>query len=382
MPVQPGLRRVLLVGGGPAHLVVLRAFARRTRSRMALTLVAPARAECYSGMVPGIVAGRRDASEASIALPRLAAAAGASFIEDRVVAFDPGERTARLSRHPPIAFDFLSLNLGAADAPAAWTTGATGLVVPLKPLDAFLERWQAIKDGIEAGRIRSLAVVGAGAAGVEIVLAIAAWRDRRTRGPALALHLIDRSSDVAPSHAPRVRRALADALACHDVRVWLGARVCTVDGGTVLLESRQPVSADAVLLALPGRAPALLARSGLACNRDGEVEVDASLRSRSHPFVVAAGDCAVLPVPHQHSGAVSVRQGPVLAHNLTALVEERPGALQLFRPRAHYLALIGSGDDRAVLSYGRLAAAGGWVHSLKQRIDQRWVAGMRSVGTA
>lgn len=349
---------------------------------MTLTLVVPAPAECYSGMVPGVVSGHQDAGTASIPLRKLAEAAGAAFVEDRIVSLDLGARAAGLARRGPIAFDVLSLNLGAA-APGAAVSGSFDRAVPLKPLDAFLERWALIRTGIEAGRIRSLVVVGAGAAGIEIVLAIAAWRDRVRARSELALHVVDRSNEVARSHAPAARRALAAALARREVRTWLGAAAIGVDERGVLLESGAHVSADAVLLALPGRPPDLLARSGLACNGDGEVEVDACLRSRSHPFVMAAGDCAALPTTRQqHSGAVSVRQGAVLARNLAALAGQPPPALQPFRPRARYLALIGTGDARAVLSYGGLAAEGRWVHVLKEHIDRRWVASLRPTGSA
>jgi len=55
--MSPAAQRVLMVGGGHAHVEVLRRFAQRRDERVALTLVSPESSLCYSGMLPGLVAG-------------------------------------------------------------------------------------------------------------------------------------------------------------------------------------------------------------------------------------------------------------------------------------------------------------------------------------
>jgi NADH dehydrogenase FAD-containing subunit len=64
-----------------------------------------------------------------------------------------------------------------------------------------------------------------------------------------------------------------------------------------------------------------------------------------------------------------VRQGPLLASNLVR--SQRGKALRRFAPPRRGLALIGTGDRRAILSYGPLAAQGAWAWRLKERIDRR-----------
>lgn len=67
---------LVLVGGGHAHVQVLGAFAARPEPGVRLTLVTRDLATPYSGMVPGVVAGRYTAAQAHVALAPLAARAG------------------------------------------------------------------------------------------------------------------------------------------------------------------------------------------------------------------------------------------------------------------------------------------------------------------
>jgi len=106
------------------------------------------------------------------------------------------------------------------------------------------------------------------------------------------------------------------------------------------------------------------------------VRIGDDLRSRSHAFVLAAGDCAALDEPVAKAGVIAVRQGPVLAANLLALATGAP--LRGFAPPRRWLLLIGTGDARALAVRGRLAAEGAWAWRWKQRIDRAFVARHRA----
>ncbi|HEU5039409.1 MAG TPA: hypothetical protein VFT84_01230 [Gemmatimonadales bacterium] len=95
----------------------------------------------------------------------------------------------------------------------------------------------------------------------------------------------------------------------------------------------------------------------------------------SHPSVFASGDAAALEGHPDlaKAGVYAVRQGPVLRDNLlAALGGRRPR--RRFRPQRRFLALLNTGDGRAILSYGDIAATGGWAMALKDRIDRRFMA--------
>ncbi|MGI9152366.1 MAG: FAD-dependent oxidoreductase, partial [Rubrivivax sp.] len=117
-------------------------------------------------------------------------------------------------------------------------------------------------------------------------------------------------------------------------------------------------------------------RGSLAVDEQGFVRIDAQLRSVSHPQVFAAGDCAswsgrALP----KAGVHAVRMGPVLAGNLRAalLGPAGAGALEAHRPQRHFLALLATGDGRAIASRGPFGAEGAWAWRWKDRIDRRFL---------
>jgi pyridine nucleotide-disulfide oxidoreductase family protein len=324
------VRRLLLLGGGHAHVVVLRAV-----RGLEATLVTPYPYHTYSGMVPGLVAGHYRLEEIRIDLAAQAARAGVKLVLGKVAALDAARRLARLEDGTEIAYDRASLNLGSQ-------AGAPDYALPAKPFEPFLESWLERKD-----RVRSAALVGAGAAGIELAMAIA----HRTAAR-VALY-----SD-RPGVAPRIGRALQRN------GVELRAGTPFTDG----------LRADFDLVVWTAGAKALpwLGDSGLAIDERGFVLVDGKLRSISHPEVFAAGDCATLrDAPHAKSGVYAVRHGEVLAHNLL------DGELRSYAPQRRALQLLSCGDRTAIADWGGVSWEGAWVWRWKDRIDRRWIARFR-----
>jgi NADH dehydrogenase FAD-containing subunit len=321
--VPEAARRLVLAGAGHAHAIALRAFAAK-RPGCSIAVVAPGASVLYSGMLPGVAAGHYRPDECAIDFAALARAAGAEFIGDAVCGLDAASRTLRLASGNSLSYDLLSLNVGSevAAPPGALT---------VKPFGTFLD---AVRHA------RRVAVIGAGAAGVEVAMAL------RHRGAEVTL-----STDRFPFEG-RLAQRLHRALERCGVEFRIGA------------------PGEGVRVWASGaRAYPWLGESGLAADAAGFVLVDAMLRSVSHPEVFAAGDCATLrDAPHPKSGVYSVRHGPVLAENLA-------GGRREYAPQRRQLALLTCGARYAIASWGALSAEGAWAWRWKDRIDRRWVAG-------
>jgi len=367
-------RRLLLIGGGHSHVEVLRRQALARDPDVVTTLVSPAPLTPYSGMLPGLVAGLYDVDATHIALHPLAAAAGARLIEDRVVGLDLDARLAHLAQGGAVPFETASLDIGSV--PAAPMPGAQEHAVGVKPVDQFLQAWDATIADVRGGRVGSLAVVGGGAGGIEILLAMQARLAATIGGAKPRFALVTDLPHLLPRHAPAVRRRVQRILAARAMAVHFDARAVAIEPGAVIARDGRRIAADRIFLATTAAAAGWLAESGLACDAAGFVTVDEHLCSPSHPFVFAAGDCA-----SQHgqsypkSGLYAVRQGPVLAENLR---RHRSGeALMAFRPQRTALALLATGDGRAIMSWSRFAAEGKWVWQWKDAIDRRFMARYR-----
>ena len=145
-----------------------------------------------------------------------------------------------------------------------------------------------------------------------------------------------------------------------------------MDAGRLLLSDGSAVEVATALWATGVEGPALLAASGLACDRAGCIRVSAALNSVSHPHVFAAGDCAVLEGdPRPKSGVWAVRAGAPLADNLSRAA--RGVALRRWRPQLDALAILGLGGGRAVAWRNGVAVQGRKIWWLKDRIDRRWM---------
>lgn len=362
--------RVLLVGGGHTHVEVLRRFAREPESGIALSVVSPLPRTPYSGMLPGTIAGHYTPAQASIGLVPLAKWAGARLVEGEVRELDLYARTVMLSNGVREAFDFVSLDVGSA--PAMTVPGASDFALAVKPVEAFLAAWDQMRADVIAGRVSTIAVVGGGAGGVEVLLAMQYRLHQEAGTVAPRFALITDQHHVLAQHAPAVRARMGRILVERGVVLHLDSAAIAVEQGTVIVTHGRRVAADRIVWATGGAPAAWLAGSGLPCDAAGFVAVDAHLKSPAHPFVFAAGDCASqIDAPRPKSGVFAVRQGPPLAANLRRAVSGEP--LLEYRPQRQALALISTGNRNAIASRGAFTAEGGWIWRWKDHIDRKFV---------
>lgn len=185
----------------------------------------------YSGMLPGYVSGHYSYDEVHIDLARLAVFAGARLYRDEVVGIDRVNKKVLCRHRPPVPYDCLSINIGSTPS-LSGVAGADDFATPVKPITRFKQRWLALlaKAQQHSQGLMRIAVVGAGAGGVELLLSMQ-YRLRneltaRGRNPELLqFHLLTAGSSILPTHNTRVRRKFASVLAGRGVEVHLNAEV-------------------------------------------------------------------------------------------------------------------------------------------------------------
>jgi selenide,water dikinase len=370
------LRDLVLVGGGHAHVGVVRRFAMHPEPGVRLTLISRQSVTPYSGMLPGYIAGHYRWDEVHIDLDRLCRFAQATLIRAEVIGIDRDHRRVLLADRPPVAFDLLSLNLGSTPRNDS-VPGAAEYAVAVKPIDGFNTRWTALYDRLAAqpGRA-SIAIVGAGAAGVEIAFALQHRLDahlqrlgRPQDAPQLVLY--GASPRILPTHADAVRRRVLKALAARNIELRLGAPVVSVEAGALQWRGARHVHDEIIWVTQAGGAP-WLRGTGLALDESGFIEVDATLRTQSDPRIFAAGDVAAFPGHAlEKAGVFAVRMGRPLADNLRRALRGEP--LQPYHPQRHWLALLATGDRHAIASRGPFGFEGDWVWRWKDWIDRRFM---------
>src|SRR5579863_833593 len=240
----PIAQDLVLVGGGHAHVHVLKRFGMRPAAGVRLTLLARDVETPYSGMLPGYVAGLYRFDECHIDLVRLARFAGARLIHDEATGLDRTARQVILCAHPPIRYDAVSLDIGSTprldDVP-----GAAEHTVAVKPIARFAARWEALlQRATTQGRVR-LAIVGGGAGGVELALA-ATQRLAGLLGTAPEVTLVTREG-LLPSHNRRVRRIFARLLAERGIRTLTDNPIVRVEPHRLIAADQRAIPFDEAL---------------------------------------------------------------------------------------------------------------------------------------
>ena len=250
--------------------------------------------------------------------------------------------------------------------------------MPVKPIRQFNDRWLALLDRVRRHPGRTtIAVVGGGAGGVELTLAMQyRLRNELTalgRDPdELLLHLFTAGSDILPTHNPGVRRRFERVLGERGVVLHRDSEVRQVSAGGLTRADGQSWAADEVVWVTQAGGAPWLRECGLALDAAGFIEVNDELQSVSDPCIFAAGDIAsIVDRPLEKAGVFAVRMGRPLADNLRRSVLGEP--LRAYRPQRSWLALISTGDQHAVASRGAIGFEGRWVWRWKDWIDRRFM---------
>ena len=347
----PG-QRLLLVGGGHAHVFVLEAFARMPEPGLSIILVSKDRLTPYSGMLPGHLAGAYAREEIHLDLGRLARACGAELVLDEAIGFHTDAKQVRLKSGKTLSYDILSIDIGITPD-LSGIAGADEHALAVKPIGNLLAQWDRLVDeAVKPEGPRRFAIVGGGVAGICLAFAISSFLRAAVSMPTQVILIsASASPEINPGMAQRIERALQR----HGIKRHDNDAVTAIDPAGVTLASGRQVPADAVLVSTRAAPPTAIRSTGLAKDPNGFLATGPTLQVLDEKDIFAAGDCATMVAhPRPKAGVFAVRQGPVLARNLRRAV--RGEALEAYIPQRDHLVLIATGDGRAIGGRGRLIA--------------------------
>ncbi len=372
---MPDTPHIVLIGAGHAHLHVAAHADQLIGAGARVTLISPGDF-WYSGMASGMLGGDYDDADDRLDPKALVEHAGGRFLPGFVEAIDRRRRLLHLSAGPPVAYDWVSLNLGSrVDTSAIRGLEASAAVIPAKPIDNLWRLRGELESALAApDPLPRLVVVGGGPTGAELaanLLALGARYGRR-----LELTLASDGPRLLPD-APRAASAwLSRRLVRRGLRLALGARARAYEEDRLVLDNGSSLACDRLIVATGLVAPTLTRELGLENDPDQGLAVTPALHAHGDDRLFAVGDCAWRPdAPHPKLGVFGVRQAPLLLNNLRASLTGEP--LQAYHPQRRYLSILNLGDARGLALWGSLWWSGRSALKLKRRLDHRFMAGYR-----
>lgn len=344
--------RIVILGGGFAGIAVASRLERRLRRAEAdVVLISRENFSLFTPMLPEVCSGaietRHVVTPIRSQLPRT------TFVLADVTGLDVREQTVSFThtltgQSETIAYDHVVLALGSRTS----TFGLPGVAersFALKTLEDagvlrnrlmwLLELADSTEDTAARRRLLTITVVGGGFTGVETAGEIADLFHSVLRFyPHLAASdvevvLVEAGAALLPGLPSRMGAYAGRALGARGVRIVTGDGVLRADEMGLLLHSGRRVETATIVWSAGIKPTPMLEATPLPKSKRGAVITGSDLRVGGFAGVWAAGDCAAIPNGsggyYPPTAQHAVREGPLLADNIVAVLRGKP--MGLFR---------------------------------------------------
>ncbi|WP_113927969.1 FAD-dependent oxidoreductase [Bacillus sp. P14.5] len=354
------MHKVILVGGGHAHLHCLKQIRKEPLSNTRFILVSPSKYQYYSGMFSGFAEGIYPESEIRVNLEELCRKSGVEFIQDSAEKILISEKKLILGNGCSLSFSHASFDIGSSTKVNQVSGVNINTVKPNYRVPSIIKELQNASSPI---------IVGGGAAGVELCLALLQRKKKLKMDGTVTLISSNRLiSNESASASKRLEKECRKKGA----RLFTGEHVEEVSI-KVLKTNKQTLSHSGVLFVTGPSSFPIFKESGITATKEGYMTVSDTLQSTSHPFILGAGDCVTL-LSHPRlakNGVYAVRQGPVLWENIKRILSNRPRIE--FSPQKRYLSILSTGGKQAMLLYGDFYWHGRLPWKIKSLIDKKFL---------
>lgn len=349
---------ILLVGGGHAHLGILRRI-RMKAVDYQVTLISASTYQYYSGMFSGFTEGLYSEQEIRINLEELCQQSGVTFIKDTIVHVDATNR--KLVGTTGIEYDFklVSFDIGSS----VGSFDGSIKQIEIKPNYVFPNEIHTFRETAFP------VVVGGGAAGVEMALSVQAWRLNNGYKPNVT---VISSSRLLSSVSEKASSKIMNIAKQKGIVVYDQDEILETSGQQLTTKRGRRIACSQLLPLTGAKASTLFADSSLTLD-NGFLLVESTLQVKDFPWVFGAGDCVSIRTNPElpKNGVYAVRQEPLLWGNINLYLTGKP--LKTFVPQKKFLSILSVGQQQGLFTYGENAFYGRWAWRLKHSIDVKFM---------
>lgn len=363
------MNRLILVGGGHAHLYVIKQLKQKVKSKMEILLVSANEKQYYSGMASGTLEGYYSESDMSIDLAKFCTSHGVKFIEAAVISVAHASNQILLDTQEALSYDYVSFNTGSE----MHFEGQTGgfMIKPLTQLTSLISQLKATAVNNRPPEGVRVVVVGTGAAGIEMGLA-AKVRLEATMAN-VQLTFVNAGAMILKGFSKTASDTLMQYLNRHpEIHVHQNDKVVDVMPNQLNLASGQHIPFDIALIASGIKANVLYKESGLKTDERGFMAVNSTLQSIDVPNIFGAGDCvSIVSKDIPKNGVYAIKQANVLLKNIENAIFKKP--FVSYKSQKKFLAIIAIKNGSGLLIYGSFVWLGKIPFILKRWIDTRYM---------
>jgi len=360
-------KKLILAGGGHAHLLTLSRMNEITSKGHSVTLVSPSEFHYYSGMGPGMLGGIYEPEDISFNIKKMTEAGGGSFVRDSVEKVDPIEKTLFLRSGRRLNYDMVSFNTGSTVSFKTTILNTTDIFT-VKPVEnLYIAKNRLIQ--LCRNKKKSVAIIGGGPAGAEIAGNIhSLCKKVRLISPEINLYCDRFMSRFSSNFSSLVKKSLIEK----NVRINEQFSATDIEQGWIRFDNGKTVNPDLIFIATGVVPSPVFKNSNIDTGPDGGLSVNRFLQSISHPEIFGGGDCIHFKdQPLDMAGVYAVREASVLLKNILAFLGNN--ILQPFYTDNDYLMILNTGNRNGILKKGRYVFEGKTAFILKDYIDRRFM---------
>jgi len=223
----------------------------------------------------------------------------------------------------------------------------------------------------------SIAIIGAGATGVELAAELhyaseklASYGMHKVSADSVKLTLIEAADRILPALPERLSKAARKELEALGVTVMTGNAVTQIDSDRLTLKDGETIAAGMKVWAAGIKAPAFLTElDGLETNRLNQLKVLNTLQVSNDPDIFAFGDCAECPQENSDNpvpprAQAAHQQASTLAKTLIGRLSGQPPIVFVYRDHGSLISfskystvgnLMGNLSGKSMMIEGRVA---------------------------
>ncbi len=368
-------RKLVLIGGGHAHMVTLANLHYIVDMGHHVTVIGPSDYHYYSGMGPGMMGKTYAPEDIRFATRHVVEKQSGKFIQGKAITIDPEKKCVHTDTGLTIPYDVLSCNAGSHVKDSIAMERNKDLYT-VKPIERLLEAQARIMDLANGKKNLQIGIVGGGPSAAEIAGNI--WRFTKDYCDNIPEITIFAGKKFMSRFSQAVRKKIKHSLSRRDIVLLEKGYVKEIKNNHIVLDSGEVYVVDFIMLATGVRPSLLFSESGIPTGPDGGLLVNQYLQSIKYPEIFGGGDCIYFKdQPLDKVGVYAVRENPVIYHNI--LTSLNGGEMEKFDPGGNYLLIFNMGDGTGVFKKNRIVFGGCAAFMIKDYIDRRFIKKFQSI---